>query len=57
MAEEITRRPLRLLAVASTFALIPLLGACGDDDGDDDDDDDGMGARPAAVLVVPGGAS
>ncbi|MGX7828525.1 hypothetical protein ACTG9Q_25875 [Actinokineospora sp. 24-640] len=55
MAADPSRRSPRLLAVIATFALLPLLAACGDDDdGDDDDDNDGMRAMPrvASVLVI-----
>jgi hypothetical protein len=55
MALDPKRPWLRMLAVTAAFVAVPLLGACNDDGGDDDDDDDdddGMGARPAAVLVV-----
>jgi hypothetical protein len=53
MALDPTRRTWRTLAVIGALAALPLLAACNDSDGDDDDDDDdGMGARPAAVLVV-----
>ncbi len=48
-----TRRSPRLLAVIAAMAMLPMLAACNDsEEDDDDDDDDGMGARPAAVLIV-----
>ncbi|GGS30824.1 hypothetical protein GCM10010171_25610 [Actinokineospora fastidiosa] len=36
----------------ASFALLPLLAACGDDDDGDDDDNDNDGMRAASVLVV-----
>lgn len=53
MALDPTRRSLRILVVMGALAALPLLAACNDsEEDDDDDDDDGMGARPAAVLIV-----
>jgi len=52
MALDPARRSPRLLAVIAAMAMLPMLAACNDSEEDDDDDDDGMGARPAAVLIV-----
>jgi hypothetical protein len=52
MALDPTRYSLRLLAAIAALAALPLLAACNDSEEDDDDDDEGMGARPAAVMIV-----
>ncbi len=54
MAKDPSRRSPRLLAAIAAVALLPFLGACGDDDdGDDDDGDDDSMRAPVSVLVVP----